>query len=323
MLIIKDVIYKFIKIPELYKHFIDTYEFGRLRRIKQLGFVYFVFASANHTRFEHCTGVMNLAGKVADILKLQGVNITEREKELLQLAGLLHDIGHTAFSHFFDYILTENDQESKESFIHHEKRSIFLLNQINNEKKLLTEREIEIVEKMILGNFNNEEKPFLFEIVKNKEFGLDVDRLDYLQRDMYYTGMPCFQSDYILECIKVKNGRISILKKSLSEIEMLYEARKRLLLIVCRHKTVIKIENMFREFFKKHKLNNEWFLKNWYKLTDEKMLNIIEELDENFIKDIYTRNWKNISIENRLNHIELINKNEIEEIIKKVIWYEE
>ena len=94
--IIKDCIYRFIQVPDLCKSFIDTVEFQRLRHIKQLGLVQFTYPSAAHSRFEHSLGVMHLAGVGADI--------SQREKELLQLAGLLHDVGHMAFSHLFDYM---------------------------------------------------------------------------------------------------------------------------------------------------------------------------------------------------------------------------
>jgi HD superfamily phosphohydrolase len=271
---------------------------------------------------------MHLSGKVLDKLISQGVKISSREKDLVQLAGLLHDAGHTAFSHFFDYILEENEKntlnkETKHELLHHEDRSIYILKRINQRKNLLTKNEEDKISKMIKGDISNEDKPFLFEIIKNKEFGLDVDRLDYLQRDMYYTSMPCFQSEYILECLRVQNNRLCLLKKSLPEIEMMYEARKRLLLIVCRHKTVIKIENTIRKLMEKLNIDYTWFEKNWLKLNDERMLNILEEASYEDIANLYERNWKETNTENRLEHIEIINRNEIEEQIKKVIWFSE
>jgi HD superfamily phosphohydrolase len=215
------------------------------------------------------------------------------------------------------------NKETKHELLHHEDRSIYILKRINQRKNLLTKNEEDKISKMIKGDISNEDKPFLFEIIKNKEFGLDVDRLDYLQRDMYYTSMPCFQSEYILECLRVQNNRLCLLKKSLPEIEMMYEARKRLLLIVCRHKTVIKIENTIRKLMEKLNIDYTWFEKNWLKLNDERMLNILEEASYEDIANLYERNWKETNTENRLEHIEIINRNEIEEQIKKVIWFSE
>src|SRR3989344_291322 len=117
--IIKDAIYGFIHVNQLCKVFLDTPEFERLRRIKQLGLAHFVYPSATHTRFEHCLGVMHLAGKVADKLSEY---VTEREKELLQLAGLLHDVGHVAFSHLVDYTIEEEQVGTNQKT--HEERSV-------------------------------------------------------------------------------------------------------------------------------------------------------------------------------------------------------
>jgi HD superfamily phosphohydrolase len=141
MKIIKDCIYGFIELPDLCREFIDTPEFKRLHRIKQLGLAYTVYPSAVHTRFEHCLGVMHLTGKVIEQIC---DNVDIRTKELIQLGGLLHDVGHVASSHLFDYIL-EEENKLPEHLQTHEERSILILKKINERKKLLTEREEEII----------------------------------------------------------------------------------------------------------------------------------------------------------------------------------
>lgn len=320
MTIISDVIYHFIDIPDVCKKFIDTPEFNRLRRIKQLGLVHYVYPSATHTRFEHSIGVMFLAGKVADILNING-----REKELLQIAGLLHDIGHVSFSHLFDYILEDkikklpeiNNKYKKVS--KHEYRSIIILKTINNRLRILTDQEIQIVSKMILGDSSNEEKPFLFQIINNKLFGIDVDRIDYLQRDLYHLALPCFHGDYIIRCLRIKNNNLAILDKAKSEVEMLFEARKRFLTIACRHKTVLKIEQLIRQILDKTKIADEWFLKNWIDLDDYTIYTKIKFYPE--FQRIETRNLEDIDISVQFEHIIDITKEDITKQINNVVWF--
>lgn len=315
MSLIKDVIHRFVKLPELCRQFVDTPEFNRLRRIKQLGLAHYVYPSATHTRFEHSIGVMCLAGKVADVLGISG-----REKELVQLAGLLHDAGHVAFSHLMDYILEEKKINPEIS--HHEFRSIYILKRINSRIQALNEREVGMVSKMILGDSSGEEKPYLFEIINNKVYGLDVDRLDYLQRDMYHTGMPCFQADYILECLKIKNNHLAVQRKARVEIEMMYEARKRLLTLVCRHKTVMKAEKIIRKAIEKLSITEEWFTHNWLKLDDGRMHCMMEEQCPELVRDLDIRNWHEINPDSRFEHISHITREDIDKQMDKVIWYE-
>lgn len=315
MPIIKDAIYGFIHVSPLCREFMDTSEFERLRRIRQLGLAYFVYPAAVHTRFEHCLGVMHLAGKVADKLSKY---VSPREKELLMLAGLLHDVGHVAFSHLTDYILEEKDLNK--DLAHHEDRSVFILKKINKEKKLLTPREVEMVAKMIKGETNGETKPFLFEIVNNKAFGVDVDRLDYLQRDMYHTGSPCFQADYIMECISVSDNCLAMRRKSHPEIEMMYESRKRLLLLICRHKTVMKVEKIMREAVAALKITGQWFEENWLKLDDYRIHCMMEDTCPELLEKIYTRDWPHVNPEKRLQHIKYVDQDDINEQISRVRW---
>jgi len=313
-MIIKDCIYRFVKVSALCEKFVNTPEFQRLRHIKQLGLAFYVYPSAAHTRFEHCLGVMHLAGRVIDVLR-QDVVITDREKELVQLAGLLHDVGHAAFSHLMDDVLSE-----KSDYMCHEKRSVWILHRINERSHLLTPREEEMVGKMILGDIKDEDKPFLFEIVCNQAYGLDVDKLDYLQRDSYHTGMPSFQPDYLIECLRVKDGRLVVKKKGRSEVELMYDARKRLLLLVCRHRVVMIVEKFIRDAIDKLELISYFGNTAWLTLTDATVQYLMDINCPDIVDKIYTRNWKGVEGGDQLRHISNVSREDIDASMSKISW---
>ena len=125
MAIVKDCVHRFIHMSPLCRAFADTPEFQRLREIRQLGPVYLVYPGAVHTRLEHSFGVMHLAGEVVDVLRASGVQVSAREKDLVQLAGLLHDVGHVAYSHMLDHMLRAAGHAG------HEERSVELVDRIN------------------------------------------------------------------------------------------------------------------------------------------------------------------------------------------------
>ena len=313
-MIIKDCIYRFIEVPEICRKFIDTLEFQRLRHIKQLGFVYLVYPSGNHSRFEHSLGVMHLAGKVVDVLRKNGVYITERQKVMVQVAGLLHDVGHVAFSHLLDYILKEGGIKD-----HHEDRSIQLLRRLNDKTMIFEEDEIISIGNMIKGEPpKGSLKPFLYEIVCNQKCGLDVDRFDYLQRDAYYTGIPGFQPDYLIECIRVNdNGHLSFLTKASSDIRLLFETRTRMFTLVYRHKTVMKIEKIVRDMIRDLGLVEQWDTVNWLDLDDSNLLQSLKMLPE--YKSLYIRSWNDeVSNDEKYKHCTTITKEEIEKQIALV-----
>jgi len=314
-MIIKDVVHRFVEVPYLCEKFMDTPEFNRLRRIKQLGLSHFVYPSATHTRFEHCIGVMHLAGKFADKLGIVG-----RDKELLQFAGLFHDSGHVAFSHLMDYILEEKKFSS--NIANHESRSILLIRRINDRLHLLSEEDMGKIARMIRGDNHDTNTPYLFEIISNHNFGVDVDRLDYLQRDLYHTGMTCFQADYIIEGARINSQKhLCFLRKTETEIEMMFEARRRLLLLVCRHKTVVKAEHLIREAIQKLDFTEEWFRENWTKLDDGRIQCMMEDKCPEILEKIYTRNWPEISDESRYTYLSLVQKEEIQEQMEKIQFF--
>jgi HD superfamily phosphohydrolase len=307
-MIIKDPIYGFVDVPEICQSFIDTYEFQRLRGIKQLGLACYVYPSATHTRFEHSLGVMHLAGQVADQLE-----INQHDKTLLQIAGLMHDVGHCAFSHLIDYILEE--EKVGES---HEERSIQVLERINKKKKLLSEDDLNIVKKMILGQDEGEENKYLYQIVCNSSSGLDVDKMDYLQRDAYHIGLPGFRPDYIVRCMTLQDRELYVKEKSRIEIECMYEVRRRMFQIVYRHKTVLNIEDLMREGISKMELTNGWAMDVWLGLDDSMVELTLQRFCPELMMKLYTRSWDRKDIEDRFKHVKCIDRKDIDDTVRHV-----
>src|SRR3989338_6421395 len=197
---IMDCIYGEISLPPLCVAFMDTPEFQRLRRVKQLGMVHYVFPSATHSRFEHCIGVCILAGRLVDRIGLPyHVGMVRwdvlRTKHLIQLGALYHDIGHFAYSHLFDTFLRTTkvtdgfEMDPIFTYSDHEDRSIYLLRQVNARLQLLSWEEERFVGNCILGLVPTGEPAYLYEIVANRKCGIDVDRLDYLARDAFHCGL--------------------------------------------------------------------------------------------------------------------------------------
>lgn len=246
--IIKDCIYGQVHIPPLCLKFIDTPAFQRLRYVKQLGSAYLSYPSATHSRFEHSIGVMYLAGKAVDQLR-NYMSIDDRIKHLIQLAGLYHDCGHMVFSHLFDVFLKMNppSNEVPDIFKHHEHedRSIYFIRSVNKELQLLTAEEEQFVANAIRGIIPQGEPPYLYQIVCNKECGVDVDKMDYLYRDSYHVGFPCFQSDYILSNMRLdETNSIAFNRKARRSIKDLFITRKRLFKDLYQHHTALKIDKI-------------------------------------------------------------------------------
>lgn len=244
---IKDCIYGQIVIPQLCVSFMDVPEFQRLRRVRQLGVANYVYPSAVHTRFEHCVGVMHLAGQLIDHLR-NYVNIDDRTKQLIQLAGMYHDIGHLAFSHLFDLFLKESNSERSDFFKHvdHEDRSLYFLRKVNAQLQLLNSDEEQFVCDVIRGVNRSGDHAYLYEIVSNSQCGIDVDKEDYLHRDSYHLGFPGFRSDYIRSCAVVDDHKhIAYKKKAYEDIKNVFETRERMHEKVYQHHTTLKITKIY------------------------------------------------------------------------------
>jgi len=264
---IRDPLYGMITIPKLCARFLDTAEFERLRNIRQLGLCYYVFPSATHTRFEHCLGTCHLASLVCNELHHF---ISQREKDLVCLAAMWHDVGHMAFSHLMDSYLEECLQEQK--LVHHEARSVSALITANSRLQCLSDMEVKMVSKMILGDTAGESKPFLFEIVSNRRCGVDVDRLDYLQRDAYHTGHAGFQPDYIIKCVCIKNNQLAFKQKAEEELLNMFQTRRRLFRIIYHHKTTRKVEFLMQSTLNATQLSPQSMLDEWDTWDDYEMI---------------------------------------------------
>jgi HD superfamily phosphohydrolase len=197
-----DTIYGHISLPEELKLIIDTVPFQRLRYIKQLGMVHYLYPGANHTRFEHSIGVAYLCYSLIKKIQLKQpeLGITERDILLVSVAGLIHDIGHACFSHFFDDKLMENENivppNHKNEYLKiHEARSEYIFKKIIIDNKLnYSDDDIKLICSYVNPKIHNVNKmteiknKFRFEIVSNYISGFDCDKLDYLVRDSYYLG---------------------------------------------------------------------------------------------------------------------------------------
>lgn len=240
---IKDCIYGFVDVPKCCVPILNHPLFQRLRRIKQLGSVHFVFPGATHTRFEHSLGVMHLAGEAVDAIIAVGGSISAREKELVQIAGLTHDLGHLAYSHLMDKVLKEVPIDGVPP--DHEDRSIELLKTINEDVGIMSDEELAIVAEMIHPTGKVSDRPYLFEIVSAGNSEFDVDRADYLHRDAYRTGLGAFQSDYLLRSIRIESGHIAFLPRATSELETMMFTRTRMYKTVYLHRSVRRVDEFY------------------------------------------------------------------------------
>jgi len=236
--IINDPVYGFITIP--YEIIFDIVEhpwFQRLRRIQQLGLSHLVYPGAMHTRFHHALGAMHLMGKAIHVLRSKGKEITEKEAEAVTIAILLHDIGHGPFSHALEKTILTN--------VHHEEMSILFMKQLNIELNNRLSLAIDIFT-------NTYHKRFLHQLVSSQ---LDVDRLDYLTRDSYFTGVHegVIGYDRLIEMMDVEDDELVIEHKGIYSVEKFIIARRVMYWQVYLHKTVICAEQMLIKTLKRAK----------------------------------------------------------------------
>lgn len=247
---VRDPIYGMIYLPKLAWKIIDTPLFQRSRRIKQLGCVEYVYPTATHTRFSHMIGTAHLAKKVCEKL-----NIIGKEKMTVTLAGLLHDIGHAPMSHIYE----------QAGGSHHEQRSCLFIDLLCDEISELKEYSIDI-KNIIRGG---SEKEFMAEIISNSKTGLDVDKLDYLVRDCYFTGVKCIINvDRIIDGMSLKNNSIVYNKKIIEDITDVFRTRYTLHQRVYQHRVVRTISLMICEIFKLNQYNPDT-IEEWINFTDD------------------------------------------------------
>lgn len=249
--IIYDPIHKYMTFDSIILKIIDTVEFQRLKNIKQLGLCYYVFPGASHNRFEHSLGVCYLSGLLIDTIKMNQpeLGISERTALLVKIAGLVHDIGHACFSHFFDHHFLHKkipDSLYKE----HEYRSGELFKYIVQKYNIgLTEEEVKTIINMI--DPGEENTSYLYQIVANKLNGLDCDKFDYIARDTYNVGLSySFDASRLIKEARVIDDKICFPKKCYFEISDLYYTRYKLHKQIYTHNAVRSIEYMVLDILK-------------------------------------------------------------------------
>jgi HD superfamily phosphohydrolase len=236
--IVNDPIYGFVSIP--YKIIFDLIEhpyFQRLRRIKQLGLTNLVYPGALHTRFHHAIGAMHLMGEAIEEIRAKGHDISDDEAKAVTIAILLHDIGHGPFSHSLEHSIVSN--------ISHEEISELFMDKLNEEFN----GELTLAIKIFQNKYS---KKFLHQLVSSQ---LDVDRLDYLQRDSFYTGVSegVISADRIIKMLNVVNNQLVIEAKGIYSIEKFIIARRLMYWQVYLHKTVLCAENLLVNILKRAK----------------------------------------------------------------------
>jgi uncharacterized protein len=227
--IINDPLYGFIKIPgELIFDIIEHPWFQRLRHIKQLGLTDFVYPSAQHTRFQHALGALHLMGQVLDSLRNKGVAISEDEYEASLIAVLLHDIGHGPLSHALEDSLLVG--------IKHESLSYMFMQELNSQLNGSLDLALKIFR-------NSYKRKFFNQLISSQ---LDIDRLDYLIRDCFFTGVPegTIGVDRIIAMITVHRDQLVVEEKGIYSIENFLNARRLMYWQVYLHKTTVSAERM-------------------------------------------------------------------------------
>lgn len=234
--IINDPVYGFIKIP--YDIIFDLIEhpwFQRLRRIRQLGLTHNVYPGANHTRFQHAVGAMHLMGQAIEVIRSKGHMITPHEARAVTIAILLHDIGHGPFSHSLEHSLIRNTS--------HESISLMFMEELNGSFNGELKLAIQIFR-------NQYHKQFLHQLVSSQ---LDMDRLDYLKRDSFFTGVTegVIGSDRIIKMLNVMDDHLVVDEKGIYSIEKFLIARRLMYWQVYLHRTVVSSEQLLLMLLKR------------------------------------------------------------------------
>ena len=236
--IYNDPIYGFISIPmDIIFEIIEHPFFQRLRRINQLGLTHMVYPGALHTRFQHVIGSMHLMTKAISTIRKKGQEITKEEEEGVLISILLHDIGHGPFSHALEYDIVCK--------INHESISRYFIKQLSIEFDGKLDLALEIFS-------NKYKKKFLHQLVSSQ---VDMDRMDYLNRDSFYTGVSegKIGSDRIIDMINVIDGKLVIEEKGIYSIEKFIVARRIMYWQVYMHKTVVVCEFMLIHILRRAK----------------------------------------------------------------------
>ncbi len=229
--IFNDPIYGFITIPNtLIFDLIEHPYFQRLRHISQMGLSSMVYPGAHHTRFHHALGCLHLMQQAVRVLRFKGVSINNEEEQALYIAILLHDIGHGPFSHTLEGLFMTDSS--------HEAISLAYMEKLNKEFEGQLSEAISIFKK-------DHPRQFLYQLISSQ---LDMDRLDYLKRDSFYTGVVegSINSDRLIAMLHVKNDELVIEEKGIYSIEKFLLSRRFMYWQVYLHKTGLVAERLLR-----------------------------------------------------------------------------
>lgn len=277
--LLNDPIYGFITLPNsLIFELIEHPYFQRLRRISQMGLSHLVYPGAHHSRFHHAIGCVYLMQKAIRVLRFKKIEITEKEENALYAAILLHDIGHGAYSHALENSLV--------SAVSHEEISLKFMEELNSQfnNKLMLAIEI------FKGNYY---KKFLYQLISSQ---LDMDRLDYLKRDSFYSGVAegNINSDRLIAMLNVYDNELVVEEKGIYSVEKFIVGRRLMYWQVYLHKTGLAAELLLVNILKRAKelafkgielpasSNLKYFLKNDINQEnfDSTTLKIFAELDD-------------------------------------------
>jgi hypothetical protein len=234
--IINDPVHGFISVHGgLIQEIVDHPYFQRLRRIKQLGLTDMVYPGANHTRFHHALGAMFLMDLALETLKQKNIEISASEEESAKIAILLHDIGHGPFSHALEHSILQD--------VPHEKLSLAFIERLN----FLFGGRLEMALKMFQGKYHRQ---FFNQLISSQ---LDIDRLDYLRRDCFFTGVAegSISAERILRMIDVHEDELVVEEKAIYSIENFLSSRRLMYWQVYLHKTTVSAEEMLIQLMRR------------------------------------------------------------------------
>ena len=277
--IFNDPIYGFISVPNaLIYDLVQHPYFQRLRRISQMGLSYLVYPGANHTRFHHALGCMHIMQKAVEVLRFKGVSISPEEENALYIAILLHDIGHGPFSHAMEKSIVED--------VHHEAISLLFMHQLNAEFNGQLSLAIQVFE----GDYH---RKFMLQLISSQ---LDMDRMDYLKRDSFYSGVAegNVNSERLIQMMNVVDDVLVIEEKGIYSVEKFLMSRRLMYWQVYLHKTSLVAELILMNILKRAKeliLNGVllpcsapllFFMQNKITLEDfdNENLNLFSQLDD-------------------------------------------
>jgi HD superfamily phosphohydrolase len=263
--IINDPLYGFISLQGgIILNLVEHPYFQRLRRISQLGLTSLVYPGALHTRFHHAIGAMHLMQKAINVLRSKGHEISVEEAEGAKIAILLHDIGHGAYSHALEHSIVDH--------ITHEELSLFYMHKLNKEFN----GKLDLAITIFKGEYS---KSYLYQLVSSQ---LDMDRMDYLNRDSFYSGVQegIIGAERIINMLNIVDNKLVVESKGIYSVEKFLIARRLMYWQVYFHKTVVSAEQMLIKILQRAKelsqnkqevfgtTNLQMFLKNNYSLED-------------------------------------------------------